>query len=434
MTLRLKAVALLAVLLVSACAEDELILEGVREPLRVGSLSDIVVNRVEPISLQPPVPNADWTHQGGSTTHSIPHPTLRQPLSLLWSVDIGNGESRQSRLSADPVVSGGRIFTLDSDSTVSAFALDGSLIWNRDLTPPDEGSDEGLGGGLAVSGETLFVTSGFGRLVALSAANGDIRWEQQFQASVTGPATIVDGTAFLSTRNGLGWAVDASEGRLLWEVVGISSNSGLVGGPAPVLAGELIVFPFASGQMIAAERDTGTPRWLASVAGQRSERVFARVNDMTGDPVVVGETLIAGTHSGRTSAFDIETGAIRWTAEEGAMSQAWVAGGSVFLLSDENFLVRMELDTGETVWRVELPFFERERQTRRKTIFAHFGPVLAGGRLVVLSDDGFIRSFDPASGALVSSQELPAGAARNPVVADGVLYVITENGRLHAFR
>jgi outer membrane protein assembly factor BamB len=60
--------------------------------------------------------------------------------------------------------------------------------------------------------------------------------------------------------------------------------------------------------------------------------------------------------------------------------------------------------------------------------------VLAGGRLIVLSDDEIIRSFDPASGALIYSEPLPSGAARNPVVAGGVLYVVTENGQLHAFR
>ena len=67
-------------------------------------------------------------------------------------------------------------------------------------------------------------------------------------------------------------------------------------------------------------------------------------------------------------------------------------------------------------------------------VVAHFGPVLAGGRLIVASSDGLIRAFDPASGALAGSVELPGGAASAPAVAGGVLYVVTKDGKLRAFR
>jgi len=83
------------------------------------------------------------------------------------------------------------------------------------------------------------------------------------------------------------------------------------------------------------------------------------------------------------------------------MSPVWVAGGSVFLISDENRLVRLDAATGETIWAEELPFFTRERLTRRKSVFSHFGPVLAGGRLLVASDDGQLREFDPVTGSML---------------------------------
>ncbi|MGB2893874.1 MAG: PQQ-binding-like beta-propeller repeat protein, partial [Albidovulum sp.] len=39
-----------------------------------------------------------------------------------------------------------------------------------------------------------------------------------------------------------------------------------------------------------------------------------------------------------------------------------------------------------------------------------------------------------ASGALAGSVELPGGAASAPAVAGGVLYVVTKDGKLRAFR
>ena len=83
-------------LLVAACGEDELILEGVREPVRLNTIDEIPVNRVEPVALPPQQLNTDWTHQGGSPTHLIGHPVLRQPMSLTWSTPIGAGEATEA--------------------------------------------------------------------------------------------------------------------------------------------------------------------------------------------------------------------------------------------------------------------------------------------------------------------------------------------------
>ena len=96
--------------------------------------------------------------------------------------------------------------------------------------------------------------------------------------------------------------------------------------------------------------------------------------------------------------------------------------------------MRLNAATGETIWTEDLPLFTRTRLKRRKATFVHFGPVLASGRLLLASDDELLRQYDPVTGDLISATPLPDGAARNPVVAGGTLYIVTENGQLHAFR
>ena len=62
------------------------------------------------------------------------------------------------------------------------------------------------------------------------------------------------------------------------------------------------------------------------------------------------------------------------------------------------------------------------------------GPVLAGGQIIVASNDGKIRFFNPQSGALVRSIDIPGGATTAPVIAGGVMYVVSTQGQLYAFR
>jgi outer membrane protein assembly factor BamB len=111
-----------------------------------------------------------------------------------------------------------------------------------------------------------------------------------------------------------------------------------------------------------------------------------------------------------------------------------LAGGSVFLVNDQAELVRLSASSGEVIWRVALPYFTETKRRKIEAIYAHYGPVLAGGRLVVASSDGALRFFSPTDGSLVGQVGLPDGAASAPVIVGGVIYVVSTKGQLHAFR
>jgi len=255
------------------------------------------------------------------------------------------------------------------------------------------------------------------------------------ESPVTGAPLVEGDTVYVVGRDGGAFAIDAGNGRLRWTSLGVPSTSGMVSGSAPAIAGDLVIFPQASGELTAARRDTGERIWVAGLAGQRVGRAFAQgVGDLTGDPVVVGKVIYAGTAAGRTAALDAQTGTRLWTAGEGAMNPALVVGGSVFVVNDENRLVRLDAGSGEVIWAVDMAYWSNDKPARRKGIVAQFGPVLASGRLVVAGSDGQLRLFDPTNGALVGGAEIPGGAASSVALAGGVLYVMGSNGQLHAFR
>jgi outer membrane protein assembly factor BamB len=247
---------------------------------------------------------------------------------------------------------------------------------------------------------------------------------------------MVEGdTVYVVGRDGGAWALDAANGRVRWTSLGVPSSSAMVSGSAPAVSGDVVLFPQASGELTAARRDTGDRVWVAGLAGQRVGRAYAQlVGDITGDPVVVGDTIYAGTAAGRTVALNATSGETLWNVGEGALNPPLVVGGSVFVVNDENRLVRLDAGSGEVIWAVEMPYWTTEKIRKRKGIVAQFGPVLAGGRLVVVGSDGQMRLFDPTNGALVSGADIPGGAASSVAMAGGVLYVVGGNGQLHAFR
>lgn len=421
-------------LILAACAEPETILPGVREDIRSNGAAEEIVNQSKPIRLAGQKSNADWPQGFGTAAFRTSHPALRSTPVLAWSADIGAGDSRKQRITADPVVAGGLVYTLDARATVTAVSTGGGVVWSTNLVPEGEDEEQATGGGMAYSGGVLYVSSGFGRLTALDAKTGAVRWRQRLNATGSGMPTVRDGLLYLVAGDETGWAINIKDGRIAWQVDGTPSVGNVLGAPAPALTSELVIFAFGSGDMVGSFRRGGVRRWSASVSGQRKGRAAARIGDVTGSPVVVGNTFYAGNHSGRTVAFSADSGQRKWTANQGALGPVWPAGDSIFLVSDRSQLIRMSAADGSVIWAQDLPGFLKDKPGRRGAIYAHYGPILAGGRLIIASNDGYLRFYNPQDGALLNQIEVPGGATTSPVVAGNTLYVVGSKGQLHAFR
>ncbi len=366
--------------------------------------------------------------------HLAPHSAISANPGRIWTANIGEGNSRRYRIATTPVVADGRVFTFDARTTLTATSTGGATLWQVSLIPPTDRGGEAAGGGLAYGEGKLFVTSAFGEVLAIDPATGGVIWRQRLRAPATGAPTVSNGVVYVVARDNSAWAIDAGDGRVRWEFAGSPSTAGVVGGSGPAIADGLVILPFPSGELAGLLRDGGAQMWTSSVVGKRLGRAYAIASEVTADPVVAGAVTYVGNASGRAVAIDTRTGVPIWEAVEGAVSPMAVAGGSVFLVNDQAELVRMSASSGEVIWRTKLPYFTATKPRKNEAIYAHYGPVLAGGLLVVASSDGALRFFSPTDGSLVGEVGIPDGAASAPVIVGGTIYVVSTKGQLHAFR
>jgi outer membrane protein assembly factor BamB len=418
-------------LLLAACSRDDR-LPGERLPVRPVDPATEAPATLPGIALPPAQVNADWTHPNGSASGRIPHPALAPQPVLRWSVNIGQGSTRRTRLIAGPVVGGGLVYTLDAVATVSAVTPEGAVAWRTSLIPEGERPEAGFGGGVSFADGTVFAATGYGEVVALDAASGGVRWRAQLDAPVRAAPTVLDGQVYAVARSDTAVALDAATGAELWRVFGTGGSAGILGGASPAAEGPLVVIPFSTGEVLGLTTRGGIQAWGQAVTGGRRELVRNRINDVSGDPVIAGEVVYASNQSGRTIALARRSGERLWTISEGSFGPAWPVGNSVFLVSDLGAVVRVDAATGQVLWSVQLPEYRNER--RRANAIPHYGPLLAGGRLWVASGDELLRAFAPETGALLGTVALPAPAAAEPAIARGVMYVVTTDGRLHAFQ
>ena len=138
------------------------------------------------VTLPAAVSNADWPQPGGGPAHQMGRLACSDGMARAWSADIGEGGGYRQKITAQPVVAGGRIFTMDSDAVVSAFdAAAGGRAWRTD-TQADDDRSTNVGGGIAADGDTLYAATGRSDLLALEAATGNIRWRVKLPEGALG--------------------------------------------------------------------------------------------------------------------------------------------------------------------------------------------------------------------------------------------------------
>ena len=432
------ALALLSIIVLAGCSDREVILPGKREPILklepsatkgAGTLS-----APKAFAMPRQKNNVAWPQGHASPSTQVVHAALSAAPKPLWTLSVGTGDRARNRITADPIVAEGIVFTLDSLSVLTATSTSGSRLWSRDLTPSFERAGDADGGGIAYGDGVVFVSTGYGVLHALDPKSGSALWKQELKGSGNGRPSYFDGVVYLVSQDSVAWAIEAATGRIRWQLDHLSDVNNMSGSTGPAISEKLVVFGFGAGDLQAAFRGGGLTLWNATLAGGRSGRAVATIDDIATSPVISGSTVFAANSSGRIAAMHLDSGARLWTAPYGARSPLWPAGGSLFFVNDLGQLMRLDATDGSKVWSVDLPGFVSLRQRKSKDVVPHHGPVLAGGRLLLASGDGLLRQFDPETGAERSAIRLGSGATANPIVADGILYVLCRDGKLRAYR
>lgn len=384
------------------------------------------------VRLPPPEPNDAWPQAGGYAAHAMHHMHLDGKLKRAWSTSIGSGSGDRARLLAQPVVADGVVFAMDADSDVSAIDVaTGKRKWTSSLTPEDD-EDGGLGGGLAFSDGRLFAATGFGEVISLNAGDGKILWRRRVSAPVRGAPTVRGGRVLVVSVDNQTHALAAHDGRLLWTHSGLSEIASVLGGSSPAIDGSVAVVPYSSGEVFALRLENGATQWSESLAGIHRAGGAAALADIRGLPVVDrGRVYVAGS-SDMLAAIDLRSGRRVWDRQIGSLQTPWVAGDFLFVMSNDNELTALEAKSGRVKWVRPLQRWEDEDDKTGPVLWA--GPVLASDRLIVVSSNGWALSVSPYTGEALSREKMPDAVKIPPVVAGGMLYFLTDDGDLIAYR
>ena len=305
--------------------------------------------------------------------------------------------------------------------------LEGLYLLNcRGVTAwTDARADEG-----AYCQKRIFTGTVDGRMIALDAATGAQKWRRDLGAPMTGSPTIDDGRIFVTSNNNEVYAINLADGATLWSDQAISESARVLGSSSVAAVEDFVIAPFSSGEVIAYLAANGRRLWTDALTQAGRFTPISEINDIGSRPVLGAGLVFASSQSGSTMAIDGRSGARVWTAPVGSTRAPALAGRFLFVLGTENELTCLDAATGEAYWVVQLRQFQNEKE--KKNRLSYSAPIVASGRVIVVSSRGELKAFSALDGTQTGSLKLGDTVYIEPIAAQGRLFVLTDDAKLIA--
>ena len=346
---------------------------------------------------------------------------------------IGDGNRFSRNEVPSPIVVDGKVLAMDAAGYVSAHDVKdiSNVRWVNSAAVAND-IDDVLGGGLGVSEGVVFVSTGYGNLAAIDLATGKTKWKISVGAPVRGSPAIAaaEKRVIVLTADNQTLAFDSETGEARWAHRGIRESAGYFSTTSPVVSEGIVIAAYSSGEVFAIRAETGSVLWTDTLSSGLRTNASAVFSGIDADPIVQDGVVVVTSASGQMQASALLNGRPLWQQRVGAHSTPWSAGNALFVLSDTNDIAALFKRNGMVRWSDSLT---RKDYAQKDVTPALFGPILAGNAVLVVTGDGELLTFRPQDGQRLGTYELADGLASAPIVADGSLFVISKDARLHRY-
>ena len=379
--------------------------------------------------------NYAWEQSGLTSTHRGDHLKSGGNLDEIWDISFGKGSSKRNVLISTPVADSNNVYTLDAEGIVRAFELaNGEEVWEKKLKPSNKKAKDNSmsGAGIALKGDKLFVTTGFGQVFALNKNDGNIMWNHDIKSPIRIAPSVDDELVIIqSLDNGI-FALNVNTGNELWKDKLEEEATTMIGGATPAYSAnkDLVLAGFSNGQIQAYKASTGTPLWSEWVVPSSSTESLSDITAIKANPIIDNDIAYVVGYNGPMVAIDIRTGAKIWQREISSASQPWLAGNFLFVLTEDSDLVAINKQDGKIVWTTIIPYAQDDEKLG---VFTS-GPILANDALLVTSSNGKLFSISPYNGRIMGVADIEEGVETSPIMANETLLITTKEAEITAYK
>jgi outer membrane protein assembly factor BamB len=357
----------------------------------------------------------------GNAGHSGNSGNLEFPVAQKWQ---WVGDTGTKSVSSPAVVNGIAYFGLGG-RVVALRTTTGATLWEY---PQGQKIPANFRLAPAVADGLVYAPASDGSVYAINADNGKLVWQYSARSSITTPPTVANGVVYFGTADGRFYAVEAKTGNPLWaEPANLISS--LVG---PVVASDSLVLALTSdGTVWGISAATGKSKW--------SQRLNSVPSDSS---IALGSDQFYVNSLEGLAAINPANGHIRWqkVLKSSPNHSPATDGKRIFVLDDAGRLYCYD-SQGKPVWKDPVETGQPIETS----------PLLSGETVILATRKGTVLALDAGNGAIKWQYILKPPAnirvksgnesrppayspiAADPVVAGDNLLILSDYGQMFAF-
>lgn len=336
-----------------------------------------------------------------------------QELRTDWSRDVGDGQdARYERL--QPLVRGEIVYAVDINGKLSAMDLaKGKVLWHKDL-------DTSIGGGVGYADGLLLVGTLKGEVVALAEADGAEQWRTLVSSEIVSTPSGNGEVVIAKAIDGRVFALNASDGEIRWNYDHPVPVLTLRAQGSPVVVDENAYIPFDNGQILAFNSNTGQLRWSARVGQPKGKTEIERLVDVDTTPIISGPFVYGAGYQSRIVAINRGTGRLNWAQDNSTYHPIAEGEGRLVTVDNDSHIKVYDAATGTLQW-------ENSMLHRRELS----PPGIVDGTVVVSDYKGYVHAIDLTTGEFVARKDLNLDLVyAAPVTVEDSILVLDKAGKL----
>lgn len=309
-------------------------------------------------------------------------------LDVTWHKSTGEGAEEQY-LFLHPLILKEIAVTTSRDGVISIIGLK-SGDFEQDIE-----LDATISAGVGGNEDVWLLATRDAYVIAIDAKKRRELWRTRVPSEVLVRPVIYQDTVVVRTIDGKILSLNIDSGKIRWQYQRAIPDLTLRGTSEPVIARDKIFVGLADGRLIAISPDNGEVVWdvALSVPAGRSE--IQRLVDIDGDAQLYGRVLYAASFQGRIAALDVERGQFLWARDFSTHTGVLVDEKTLYSSDEHGHIWALDRLNGATIWK-------QEKLAYRKLT----RPTIIGDYLAVGDFEGYVHLLSRYDGHFVARFQL----------------------------
>jgi len=270
----------------------------------------------------------------------------------------------------------------------------------------------------------IFVADNIGFIYSINLSEGKMLWIRNYETAMKSNIKVYENKIFLINQDNKIFCLNTKDGSLIWNVLSIGSfiKSDNLLSLAITKNGDLLAIT-SSADIYKINANTGNIIWSRNTA----DSLYADATDFfISSEIVISDDKLIFSSGNNTFLLSVNDGETLWKQEASSVAAPIVSGKNVFIVTDNGYLVIIEINTGEIISSTNiLKILKRKKQKTKITGF-----IMGSGKIYSITSNGFLISSSATSGKTEFYRKIGGSNISPLAINNGKLYILTDKSKI----